>query len=567
MTQPILQIKDLKVEFPHRFGNFTAVEALSLEVAPGEIVGLIGESGAGKSTVGNAVMRLLETPGRIAEGSILLDGCDLTRLSEGEMNLIRGREIGMIFQDPMTSLNPLFRIGDQLSESIAVTQGLDNSAAWAEARRRLDEVGIPDLGTRMKQYPHEFSGGMRQRVVISLALAGNPKLLIADEPTTALDVSIQKQILNLIKETCCVRQLGVVLITHDMGVIAETTDSVLVMRYGRMVEQGATARVLGRPREDYTTKLIAAIPRIDRKTQRFVSFDTTACTHQHIDDWLKQDAKLPQDRNEHGNPLYFKADNLTKKFLIRQAFIPSRRVYFCAVDDVSMSVRRGEVMGLVGESGSGKTTLGKMIAGLTDATNGDIVFSDHGDLSNIKRQPERMAFRRDVQVIFQDPYSSLNPRLRIQKTLIEPLEFHNLAKGSEAIDIVNALLARVGLNGEDGKKYPHQFSGGQRQRICIARALALRPRFLICDEPTSALDVSIQADVLNLLKDLKDTLNLTILFVSHDLAVVRTMSDNVSVMRDGKIVEVGQCDAVFDEPQHDYTKSLLQAVPKLRYVA
>ncbi|GAB5468384.1 MAG: ABC transporter ATP-binding protein [Rhodospirillales bacterium] len=561
MTQPLLAIERLKVVFPHRLGDFTAIHDISLTVEPGEIVGLIGESGAGKSTVGNAVMHLLEPPGFIAEGSVTLAGQDLAQLPERDLLLLRGRQMGMIFQDPMTSLNPLIRIGAQLSETLMQLKGLDQESAWREARRRLDEVGIDDLDSRMRQYPHEFSGGMRQRVVIALSLAGDPKLLIADEPTTALDVSIQKQILELIRRACRERSLGVVLVTHDMGVISETADRVAVMRLGRVVESGPTQALLSDPKEAYTKALIAAIPRLEPPKRRFGPTGGEATSTREIDLWLKQDLHLE------GDARFLHAEAVTKDFLVKQAILPSRRRHFRAVDAVSLEVRRGEIMGLVGESGSGKSTLGRMLAGLLPLSAGRIAYADHGDLAAMTERAARMAFRRAVQVIFQDPYSSLNPRHRTERILTEPLEFHGLARGAAARDIALALLERVGLDRAAGAKYPHQFSGGQRQRICIARALALRPRFLLCDEPTSALDVSIQAEILSLLGDLKASLGLTFLFVSHDLAVVRQISDRVSVMRRGKIVEAGPSETVFETPAHPYTRMLLEAVPRLRFAA
>jgi len=554
MTGPLLEIEGLRITFPHRFGDFTAVQDFDMRVDRGEIVGLIGESGAGKSTIGNAVMGLLAQPGRVSAGRIALDGQDLTRLAPGALARLRGRRIGMIFQDPMTSLNPLLTIGDQLSESIAVLQAVPASQARRMAVERLAGVGIPEPDLRMRQYPHEFSGGMRQRVVIALALAGDPDLLIADEPTTALDVSVQKQVLDLIRAICVERSLGVILVTHDMGVIAETADRVYVLRHGRRVETGPTPAVLGQPKADYTRQLIGAIPRMDKREARF---SDPVRRVGEIDRWLLQG----QSSEETGD--YLSTTPLTMDFANPRSGFWGRRSVFRAVDVSGLSIRRGEVLGLVGESGSGKSTLGRILIGLQKPSTGSITYADHGALAAIRSAPARKAFRRDVQVVFQDPYSALNGRMRVDRILAEPIRYHGLAAGREVGRLIAALLERVGLPPESGRKYPHQFSGGQRQRICIARALSLRPRFLLCDEPTSALDVSIQADMLALLMELKRSLGLTMLFVSHDLAVVRQVSDRVAVMRQGKIVESQAAEMVFEAPQTDYTRMLLETAPRV----
>lgn len=558
MSTLLLQIEDLQIVFPHRFGDFTAVDDFAMYVNRGEIVGLIGESGAGKSTIGNAVMGLLTKPGIISRGQIKLDGEELTQLNASHMAMIRGRRIGMIFQDPMTSLNPLMKVGEQLSESIAILQGLSAKAAKQLACDRLTDVGIPDAVNRMRQYPHEFSGGMRQRVVIALALAGNPDLLIADEPTTALDVSVQKQVLDLIKGICRDRQLGVVLVTHDMGVIAETADRVYVMRHGKQVETGQTTELLSAPTQTYTRELISAIPRMDCREDRFRN---PVSRGGEIDSWLLQD----KQRGKEGD--YLSCTPLVKEFNIRKLGLFGSKHCFRAVDSEALSIKRGEVLGLVGESGSGKSTLGRLLTGLLEPTSGTVHYADHGALQSLDKATKRKAFRRDVQVVFQDPYSSLNGRMRVDRILAEPILFHGLADRREAPKLVGALLERVGLSADDARKHPHQFSGGQRQRICIARALSVRPRFLLCDEPTSALDVSIQADMLALLMELKQSLGLTMLFVSHDLAVVRQVSDRVAVMRDSRFVEMGASETVFDSPTNDYTRLLLDTAPRLNSVA
>jgi peptide/nickel transport system ATP-binding protein len=554
MKDLLCKTQGLQITFPHRHGDFIAVHGFDLEVRRGEVVGLIGESGAGKSTIGNAIMGLLTHPGKVTAGQILLDGTDLTQKSAAEMALIRGRHIGMIFQDPMTSLNPLMTVGEQLSESISLLQSISMAKARVMATERLDDIGIPDAKNRMDQYPHEFSGGMRQRVVIALAMAGDPALLIADEPTTALDVSVQKQVLDLIRSICVERFLGVILVTHDMGVISETADRVYVMRHGKLIESGTTAQVIEAPTEQYTKDLIAAIPSILEREDRFRNPPKKKGA---IDSWLMEGYKS-DDEND-----YLIASGLTKDFTIRKTTFWGKSVSFQAVDVPNITIKRGEVLGLVGESGSGKSTLGRILTGLIKPSSGGTFFADHGQLADIKTAAARKALRRDIQVVFQDPYSSLNSRMRVDQILGEPIRFHNLATGKEVQRLVSALLERVGLSAESGRKFPHQFSGGQRQRICIARALSVRPRFILCDEPTSSLDVSIQADMLALLMELRRSLGLTMLFVSHDLAVVRQVSDRVAVMKKGKIIELRDAEALFETPESDYTRMLLETAPRV----
>lgn len=554
MTDLLCKTEGLKIIFPHRFGDFVAVDGFDMDVARGEIVGLIGESGAGKSTIGNAIMGLLSHPGEVAAGRVLLEGENLTQMTPAQLAFLRGRRVGMIFQDPMTSLNPLMTIGEQLSESISVLQEIPMAQARKLAISRLDGVGIPDAANRMAQYPHEFSGGMRQRVVIALALAGDPDLLIADEPTTALDVSVQKQVLDLIREICVQRSLGVILVTHDMGVISETADRVYVMRHGKLVESGPTEQVLQAPTQQYTKDLIAAIPSIDMREERFKNPSPKSG---EIDSWLLEDQRGETEGD------YLAASALTKDFITRKTTFWGKSGSFRAVDIAGLTIRRGEVLGLVGESGSGKSTLGRILTGLITPSSGTVSFADHGLLTAIRSAKARKALRRDVQVVFQDPYSSLNSRMRVGRILAEPIRFHGLAEGKEIDRLVSALLERVGLPADAGHKFPHQFSGGQRQRICIARALSVRPRFLLCDEPTSALDVSIQADMLALLMELRRSLGLTMLFVSHDLAVVRQVSDRVAVMKQGEIVEIRAAEALFSAPETPYTKMLLATAPRV----
>ncbi|MEO1745284.1 MAG: ABC transporter ATP-binding protein [Pseudomonadota bacterium] len=552
----LLAIDNLTVQFPTRQGHFTAVRDAALTVEPGQIHGLVGESGAGKSTIGAAVMGLLQGRGRITDGTVSLKADQISGSDEAAMRAIRGRRISMIFQDPLTSLNPLFTVGDQLIETITTHLDLSASEARNRAIELLTRVGIPNPDVRIDQYPHQFSGGMRQRVVIALALCSEPEVIIADEPTTALDVSIQAQILDLIKDLARERQVGVILITHDMGVIAETTDVVTVMYAGEVVETGPTASVLGDPHHEYTKSLIAAVPRPDQKLHRFpqISYGGRETTFR-IEDLAKNWPSQPAP----SGPLV-EMKGITKRFIEKQAILPSQRQYFTAVDQVSFDIHAGEVFGLVGESGSGKSTIARMIAGLYKVDEGDILF-DGIDVSHATKE-QLVDYRRQIQMIFQDPFSSLNPRHRVDAIVAEPALHLGVIPKSEIKDRVAELLDRVGIGADAGRKYPHQFSGGQRQRIAIARALATQPRFLICDEPTSALDVSIQAQILNILKDLQEHLGLTMLFISHDLPVVRQMCSRIGVLRNGQLLEVADAETLFASPQHDYTKELLSLMPK-----
>jgi len=552
----VAAVENLTVVYPTRAGDFTAVDDVSFDVRPGEIVGLVGESGAGKSTVGNAIARLIDYPGRIARGRIVLNGAgDLARLSEREMCAIRGRRIGMIFQDSLTALSPVKRVGDQLLRAIRLASGETGAEARARALQLFREVGIPEPEVRLRQFPHQFSGGMRQRVVIAIALAGDPDLLIADEPTTALDVSIQSEVLRLLQRLGREHRAGIILVTHDMAVIDEVADRVAVMRHGRLVEFGEKDVVLATPREPYTRALVSAVPRADRKLRRFELVDDTQSARVSLN-WSRIDRQ-----EEIGDGPVVALDGVTVTFQTKRSIFPGARRYVTAVDDVSFELRSGETFGLVGESGSGKSTVARVICGLQQADRGTVRFLGH-DIRALSRDRTLRSTRLAMQMIFQDPFSSLNPRQRIGALLSEPMRVHGLAESDEIPRIVRNLLERVGMRPEDAEKLPHQFSGGQRQRICIARALAMRPSFLICDEPTSALDVSVQAQVLNLLKDLQDDLGLTILFISHDLAVIRQMCDRIAVMQNGQICEIGDVDALFEAPRHDYTRRLLSLMPR-----
>ena len=559
----LLSIRGLKVEFPTRRGLVTAAQEVDIDVAPGEVVGLVGESGAGKSTIGNAIIDLLEPPGRVAGGEVVFQGEDLRKLDKDQMRKVRGRKIGMIFQDPQTSLNPLLTVGQQLTESIRNSRDMGEAEARDEAIGLLEAVGIPEARARLAAYPHEFSGGMCQRVVIALALSGDPDLVIADEPTTALDVSIQKQILDLIKKLCRERDLGVILITHDIGVIAEIADRVVVMFRSRVVETGDVAQVIGAPRHDYTKSLIAAVPRGDKRLHRFQSVDYIegGTGAQSIDigtHWLGQ---IVADNP--GDAPAVEVENLNLSFLLERAFLKKNRRMLQAVNDVSFSVQQGETFGVVGESGSGKSTVARIIAGLLAQDSGKVRLFGQ-EVTGRRKVAEQRRVDRKLQMIFQDPYSSLNSRMQVMDIVAEPIRFYKLT-GSEAEtrQVVQDLLDHVGLGKAAAVKYPHEFSGGQRQRISIARALAAQPRILICDEPTSALDVSIQAQILNLLKDLQDELGLTMLFISHDLPVIRQMCDRVAVMRYGQIVEMTGTEDLFSAPSHIYSRELIDLMPSL----
>ena len=560
----LLQINNLEIEFPSRKSVLRAVDNVSLSLEKGDILGIVGESGAGKSTVGNALIGLLEPPGQMTKGEIFLDGNRIDNLPDSEKQKIRGKEIGMIFQDPLTSLNPLQTIEDQLVETINLHLELGENDARQRAVELLDQVGIPDPDVRVKQYPHQFSGGMRQRVVVALALCAEPNLIIADEPTTALDVSIQAQILDLMRGLCKEKQVGMVIITHDMGVIADITDRVAVMYRGRLVEHGATEKILGNPDHPYTQSLISAVPRPDIKLIRFPQvtyIEDVAEKNTEIDiteHWL---GKAREYETAPGPLVELK--NISMRFTTKPAFLRKNRIFLDAVNNVSLDIHEGEVFGLVGESGSGKSTVARIICGLYTPVSGAINFAGT-ELTALKKQSDLDPFRKQMQMIFQDPYSSLNPRMRVLDIVAEPILFHQLAETRREVEIiVKDLLEHVGLGAQSAVRYPHEFSGGQRQRISIARALATRPRFLICDEPTSALDVSIQAQILNLLKDLQEELGLTMLFISHDLPVIRQMCDRVGVMKDGFLCEMKETEVLFENPEHEYTQHLLNLMPRL----
>ena len=526
MSQPILKLENLRTYFHTDIGVVKAVDDLNVEVQPGQTLGIVGESGSGKTVTSLTVMRLL--PGHIArveEGSkVIFAGRDLTEISEPEMRKIRGAEISMIFQEPMTSLNPVYTTGNQVMEAIMLHQEVTPEEAQERTIALFNEVGIPDPEQRIHMYPHEMSGGQKQRVMIAMALSCNPKLLIADEPTTALDVTIQAQILKLIAELQTKRDIGVLFISHDLAVVSDIADQIVVMEKGKVVESGQPKAIFDTPQHPYTQKLLAAIPS-GQKTAETVTPD----------------------------PL-IRIENLRTWFTPTGGAGPVK-----AVEDVSLEIHRGEVLGLVGESGSGKSTLGRSILRLVPITDGQITF-EGTELSSLEGRSLKQ-FRHRMQMIFQDPYASLNPRMTVYDTLAEPLLLHGLVRKADLDQAIRELMDSVGLARAFVRKYPHEFSGGQRQRIAIGRALATRPEFIVADEPVSALDVTIQAQILDLLADLTKEYGLTMLFISHDLAVIRQIADRIAVMYHGKLVEEGSTAQVFKMPQQDYTRSLLAAIP------
>ncbi|WP_377298332.1 ABC transporter ATP-binding protein [Rhizobium sp. SGZ-381] len=552
---PVLSVENLTTSFVVDGAWRPVVRDVSFEVAAGETLAIVGESGSGKSVTSLSVMRLLAPSSSRIEGRVRLAGRDLLSLPEHEMRKVRGNEIAMIFQEPMTSLNPLFTIGDQISEALLCHGNLSAKEARAETIRLLEKVRIPSAASRFDEYPHRFSGGMRQRVMIAMALASRPKLLIADEPTTALDVTIQGQILDLLKELQEEDGMSVLFITHDMGVVAEIADRTVVMYRGEQVETGETADIFYRGRHPYTRALLAAVPVLGSmqghaRPLRFPVVDPAT--------GVADEACEVADTVDPTRPV-LSVKGLTKRFDIHAGPLGRLVGRVHAVENVSFDLMAGETLSLVGESGCGKSTTGRAIMRLIEPDAGSVLVGDRDMLTLGGREIREM--RKSVQMIFQDPFASLNPRMTIGQAIAEPYLEHRMGSAREARDVVADLLHKVGLHADMAKRFPHEFSGGQRQRICIARALALRPRVIVADESVSALDVSIKAQVINLMLDLQESLNLAFLFVSHDMSVVERASHRVAVMYLGEIVEIGPRAAVFNNPQHDYTKKLLAAVP------
>ena len=561
-----LEINNLDIQYKTRKETINASRDVTFNLERGEILGIVGESGSGKSTVANAIINLIDKPGKITNGSIKLDNIECCN-NEKIIQTIRGNKIGFVFQDPQTSLNPLFKIKDQLIETIQTHLKLSYYDAKKRSIELLQEVGIENPEQRINEYPHQFSGGMRQRVVIALALCCEPDLIIADEPTTSLDVSIQFQILKLLKDLTVQRNLGVILITHDMVVIAETTNRVVVMRYGKIVEQGNTAEVLSNPQSNECKSLVMSVPPTNKKIKRFklispeggeITNKSSTLTKSIIQNWAVR---------EISNEKLLDFKNITKIF-DEQLFFRSKKEInkLKALNNVSFQIFEGESFGLVGESGSGKSTIAKIITSLIKPTSGEVFF-ENVSLHDPNNKKIKNKYRGQIQMIFQDPYSSLNPRFKVKDIIAEPIKFFQKGIDNKTIQKnINDLIDIVGMSRQSLERYPHEFSGGQRQRISIARALATRPRLLICDEPTSALDVSIQAQILNLLKDLQEELNLTILFISHDLPVVRQMCDRIAVLKNGNLCEVEKTENLFNNPNHEYTKELISLMPKIESI-
>ena len=552
---PLLSVRDLRVQFRLEDGQmFQAVKGISFDVAENQTVALVGESGSGKSVTAMAILRLLPPQNsQIMPGSqIDFAGKNLLDLPISQLRHMRGRDIAMIFQEPMSSLNPVYSVGRQITETLLLHTDLTRKQAHARAVDLLTEVGMPDPAQRFHSFPHELSGGQQQRVMIAIAIACEPKLLIADEPTTALDVTVQKQILALLAEIQHRRGMSILFITHDLGVVGEFADRVVVMRHGEIRESGTTDTVFRAPQDAYTKALLNCRPRLDRRPKRLPT----------IDDFTGDvvfDAGPDQHRGYGpGDDMILSVGGLSKHFAARDGLF--RKKVFKAVDDVSFQLARGKTLGVVGESGSGKSTVGLTLMRLHQATAGTVRF-DGTDLLQLSTHDFR-AYKRRIQIIFQNPYASLNPRFTVGQVLTEPMMLHGIgATADDRRAMAQDLLARVGLPAAAYHKYPYQFSGGQRQRIAIARCLTMKPDILICDEAVSALDVSVQAQVLNLLQDLQDDFGLSYIFISHDLSVIKHMSDQVMVMQNGKVVEQNTSDAIYSDPQTDYTRRLLSAIP------
>lgn len=580
MPTPLLQVRNLKVSFTHDNEWVEAIHGIDLDVFAGRTLGLVGESGSGKSVSSLAVMRLLnEKMSRIKADSIQIEGEEIKDFGEKQMANVRGKRIAMIFQEPMTSLNPVYKCGYQVSEMILQHEGgsalrqaqgplpVSKKAAKERVINLFKQVMLPRPEAIYDSYPHELSGGQKQRVMIAMAIACNPKLLIADEPTTALDVTVQLEILKLLRKLQTETGMGMIFITHDLGVVAEIADDVAVMHNGEILERGTVQQILNHPQHPYTQGLLACRPPMDVRLKRlpivkeFLDGQWKGGKEQILNDLqITAEERQSHLKQLYSQPPLLKVEGLKTWYPLRKGVFGRVYDHVKAVDDVSLEVYEGETLGLVGESGCGKTTLGRSILRLAEPTGGKVWF-DGVEVTALKGQDLR-DFRKQAQIVFQDPYSSLNPRITIGEAIAEPMRVHGIEKDDSKLrDLVCNLLEQVGLESSHYNRYPHEFSGGQRQRICIARALAVNPRLVICDESVSALDVSVQAQVLNLLNRLKAERHLTYIFISHDLSVVRFMSDRVVVMYNGKPVEINEADALFEHPQNAYTKKLIDALP------
>lgn len=568
MKDLLLEFKNFSLVFKSGSVINEAIHSLSYELKKGECLGIVGESGSGKSISSLSILGLLPDSAKITEGKISYYSNGktylLNSLKESEFQSIRGKEIGMIFQEPMTSLNPVIKCGEQVAESLRLHKKLNRKEAHLETIKWFEKVLLPRPEEIYNSYPHQISGGQKQRVMIAIAMCCNPKLLIADEPTTALDVTVQKEILQLIKSLQKEYNMSVIFITHDLGVVAEIADNIMVMQNGRKVEENNTVSLFKNPQHPYTRGLINCRPPLEFRLKRLPI----------VSDFLnKSEAPFNEikitveERNKQLEKLFkqeeiIKVNNLCNYFPIQKGLFRRTIGYVKAVDDVSFSVYKGETLGLVGESGCGKTTLGRSILNLIHPSSGDVIYNSN----NISRlsSNEMRQYRKDLQIIFQDPYSSLNPRMSIGNAITEPMKIHRIGKdGKERKEIAIDLMETVGLLPEHFNRYPHQFSGGQRQRVSIARAIGLKPKFIICDESVSALDVSVQAQVLNLLNDLKQKHQFTYIFISHDLSVVKYMSDRIIVMKEGKIEEMGIAEEIYNEPKSIYTRQLIDSIPKI----
>lgn len=579
--EPLLEIRNLTTEFRTDEEIVKAVNDISFTLHKGETIGIVGESGSGKSVTSLSIMRLIaEPPGKITSGEIIFHSKtntspDLVKIPEKEMRKFRGNEIAMIFQEPMTSLNPVYTCGDQVMESLILHQRMFKADAKARTIELFESVHLPRPAIIFDSYPHQLSGGQKQRVMIAMAMSCKPSVLIADEPTTALDVTVQATILQLMEKLQREHDMGIIFITHDLGVIAELADKVIVMYKGKIVEQGSVWEIFSNPQHPYTKGLLACRPPLNKRL-RWLPTVSDFMNTDHDGNMTESDKSVEQvtsslvvTTEERGNThreLYARKPilelrNLCTYFPINKGLFGRAKDVVKAVDNVSFDVYPGETLGLVGESGCGKTTLGRTILRLVEPTSGSIVFKSR-DITDLPMRDFR-SLRKDIQIIFQDPYSSLNPRITIGEALLEPMNVHGILENErKRKDRVMELLHRVNMSDQHFYRYPHEFSGGQRQRICIARALALNPQFIICDESVSALDVSVQAQVLNLLNELKKEFQFTYIFISHDLSVVKFMSDRMVVMNKGKIEEMGDADSIYNNPQTEYTRKLIHAIPK-----